>query len=409
MAIANLDIHDLRSDAANRGRARYGGIEEQSSRWAFEAGLPDPATFPIDDLVRLSERVLREDAAHALQYGERHDGIIVYGYDGLRDLLGERAQQTDGRAFDRSSVMLTHGGVQGLTLAIDAFIDPGDAMAAEAATWQTILVAARRAGAQLTPIPVDDDGMVVDYLERELARLRDEGTRLKVVYSCPTFHSPTGTCMSLERRRRLLELADEWDFMVLEDNVYGPLRFEGDPVPSLLSLDTSGRVLKVDAFTKIVAPALRLGWVTGHPSAVESLSAVRGDLGVSQWIARIMAEFIREGLLDPHLAMVNELYGRKRDAAVAALEAHCKPWVEFRVPQGGYFIWLELSERVDWQNVRREAYRRVVECRPGEQFFTEEDLGHQYLRIAFTMVPLEEIERGIAVLGEAIAASVREQ
>ena len=215
--------------------------------------------------------------------------------------------------------------------------------------------------------------------------------------------------MSVERRRRLLERADEWDFMVLEDNVYGPLRFEGEPLPSLLSPDSSGRVLKADTFTKIVAPALRLGWVTGHPDAVEALSAVRDDLGVSQWTARIMAEFMKEDLLEPHIAMVSDLYRRKRDATVAALDEHCKPWVEFRVPQGGYFIWLQLSDSVDWQNVRREAYRRGVECRPGKQFFTEGDEGHQYLRIAFTMAPIEEIERAIATLGEAIRASVREQ
>ena len=408
MTLANPDVEELRSDAAARGRARYWGIEAQTSRWAFEAGLPDPDTFPIDDLVRISEHVLRTDAEHALQYGARHDGIIVYGYEGLRDQIAERTLSKDGRTVDRRSVMLTHGGVQGLTLACDAFLNPGDIFAVEAATWQTVLVSGRRTGAQLAPISIDDDGMKVDYLESELKRLRDEeGKRVKLVYTCATFHSPTGTCMSVERRRRLLELAQEWNFVILEDNVYGDLRFEGEVLPSLFSLDDAGRVLKVDAFTKTVAPALRLGWVTGNPDLVDALLAVRGDLGVSQWIGRIMAQYMREGLLDPHIEEVSKLYGRKRDVVVKALEEHCAPYVSYRVPQGGYFIWLELDDRVDWQNVRREAYRRGVECRPGEQFFDDEREGLQYLRIAFTMVPLAELERGIEALGDAIKASVR--
>ena len=403
------ELDELRSDDSARSRVRYGHIQEQTSRWSFEAGLPDPTTFPIDDLARLSERVLRDDGTDGLQYGSRQDSSIVYGYEGLRDLLAERAGEKDGRDdLGRAGVMLTHGGVQGITLASDAFLNPGDGFAAEVAAWQTVLVAARKTGAILSPIPIDDDGMIVDALEEELRRVRDEGRQIKLVYSCATFHSPTGVCMSTDRRRRLLELADEWNFVILEDNVYGELRYDGEPLPSLLSLDQSGRVMKVDAFTKILAPALRLGWVSGNPALLEVLSSVRGDLGVSQWTARVMAEFMREGLLEPHIERVKELYRRKRDIVVDALERYCAPWVTWRVPDGGYFIWVELSDRVDWRQVRIEAYRRGVECRPGERFFDDERSGERFLRIAFTMVPIDELEPGIKVLGEAIQQSVTE-
>lgn len=407
MSISNAQVDELRSDAGHRSRARYLNIPPQTARWAFEAGLPDPATFPIDDLARISERVLRTDAAAALQYGERHDGSIVYGYEGLRDLIAERIARADGKRLGRAGVMLTNGAVHALTLALDAFLNPGDAVAMEVATWQTVQVAARKTGAELVALPMDDDGMRIDALESELERLRREGKRLKVVYTCATFHSPTGICLSIERRRRLLALARQWNFVVLEDNVYGELRYDGDPLPSLLGLDEDGRVLKVDAFSKTVAPALRLGWVSGNAELIEAVSSVRGDLGVSQWMARTMAGYLAEGLYEPHLQDVIALYRRKRDVAQEALEEHCRDWVTWRKPQGGYFFWLQLSDKLDWRKVRTEAYRRGVECRPGERFFLDERAGAEFLRLAFTMVPVEEIERGIAVLGEAMAQSVR--
>jgi 2-aminoadipate transaminase len=175
----------------------------------------------------------------------------------------------------------------------------------------------------------------------------------------------------------------------------------------LFSLDDTGLVLRIQSFSKILAPGLRLGWVTGHPEVVAALSSVRGDLGVSQWTARIMAAFIREGLLDPHIAMVNQLYREKRDLTAAALREHCGDYVRFDTPPGGFFFWAELSSEVDGAAVGERALADGVACRPGERFFGDSESGAQYLRIAFSQVSMEEIERGIAALGKAITASVR--
>ena len=391
---------------------RMGSFEfpaDLNIRWAFEAGLPDPATFPLADLERLTTSVLEEDAADALQYGSPGSNGIGWGYEVLRDRIAERTQRLEGRAIDRRNVMLTLGGVQAITLACHAFLDDGDLLAVEAPTWGYALMAAREAGAEALAIPMDADGMQIDVLEQELARLADEGKRLKMLYTIATFNTPTGWSLSLPRRRRLLELADRYGFIVLEDNVYGELRYDGETIPTLFALDDTGLVVKIDSFSKILAPALRLGWVSGEPDAMRALGAVKGDLGVSQWIARVVARFMDEGKLEPHVAMVNELYREKRDLAVEALQSSCGPWVNFDVPEGGFFLWVELSPDVDGEQVMRKALAEGVMCRPGERFFGESDADahKQWFRLAFIMVPKDELERGIAALGKAIADSAR--
>jgi 2-aminoadipate transaminase len=378
-------------------------------RWAFEAGLPDPATFPLDDLERLTADVLRDDAADALQYGSPGSNGINWGYEVLRDRIAERTQRLEGRDINRRNVMLTLGGVQAITLACRAFLDPGDVIAVEAPTWGAALSSAKQSGAEAVAIPMDRDGMQIDQLEPEIERLAREGRRLKMLYTIATFNTPTGWSMSLPRRRHLLDLAKQHNFVVLEDNVYGELRYDGDTIPTLFSLDDSGLVVKIDSFSKILAPALRLGWVSGDPEAMRALGSVRGDLGVSQWLARVVARFMEEDKLDPHVAMVNALYREKRDLAVRALRDQCGPWVDFDVPEGGFFLWIELSPDVDGEQVMQKAFAEGVMCRPGERFFgdSDADAHKQWFRLSFVMVAKDEIERGIAALGKAIADSAR--
>ena len=230
-----------------------------------------------------------------------------------------------------------------------------------------------------------------------------------MLYTIATFNTPTGWSLSLPRRRKLLELANRYGFIVLEDNVYGELRYEGETIPTLFSLDESGLVVKIDSFSKILAPALRLGWVSGDPEVMRAIGAVKGDLGVSQWLARVVTRFMDEDKLDPHVAMVNALYREKRDIAVQALRDQCGPWVTFDVPEGGFFIWIELSPDVDGDQVMQKAFAEGVVCRPGERFFgeTDADAHKQWFRLAFIMVPKDELERGITALGKAIADSAR--
>lgn len=403
----SVDHDALFSTIARNGFDFYmPAMPDMPSPLVFESGLPDPATFPVDDLARLYAEVLRDETAD-LQYGTPIEGDLSYGFVGLRRLLAERGRRIDGRAMDPSWVMLTNGGVHGISSAALAFLDPGDVAAVECPTWEFILQDVRNTGAEPVAIPLDEQGLRVDVLEDELRRLHAEHRRLKLLYTIPTFNVPTGVTTTLERRRRLIELAVEHNFVVVEDNVYGELRYEGEPVPSLFSLDEHGVVVKIESFSKTFVPGLRLGWVAAHPSAMAAVARVRRDIGVSQLNARVMARYLAEGRFDPHVEQVNHLYRAKRDAALAALEEHCSRWVRWNRPEGGYFLWLELDDAVDGQKVQAKAMAEGVMCRPGERFFGQTGEGAQQLRLAFTNPSIDAMGRAIAVLGRAASDSLR--
>jgi 2-aminoadipate transaminase len=405
--MTQLDVDRVLAAAARRTIAPWQSPPERAS-WLFEAGLPDPATFPVDDLVRLSAEVLHADAAGALQYGAARDAETTSGSVGLRDAVAARARRVEGLAIDHHHVMLTAGSASALALLFEAFVDPGDAVAVEVPTWNTNIATLARRGADTIPLPIaDDDGFSIDELEAVLDRLASEGRHLKLVYTIATFNTPSGVSLSLERRRRLVELARRWNFVVIEDNVYRELRYDGEHLPSLLALDPYGVVVRVDSFSKVVAPAMRLGWITAPPEILRVLNGMRGDLGVSQWTARIVERFVREGLLDRHIESVVSLYRAKRDAAERALHEHADPWVRWRTPEGGFFLWVELDQRVDPARVMAHALDEGVLCRTGERFFAGDPRGDQFFRLAFPAVPIPEIERGMAVLGRAVRASLR--
>jgi 2-aminoadipate transaminase len=374
--------------------------------WSFDSGRPDPATFPIDDMTRLNEFVLRTQTDGALQYGDGYDEMM-YGFPGLRDQLAERSQGDDGRDIDRTAVLLTSGAVQAISLALKAFVDPGDVIAVEAPTWGAVISTARGRGADVVAIPMDGEGLQVDLLEQELDRLDRQQRRFKLLYVIAAFNTPTGVSLSLERRHRLLDMAARRRFVVLEDNTYRDLRYDGPALPTLFGLDESGLVVQVGSFSKTMAPALRLGWATGHPDVIAALTGVRTDLGVSQWVARVMSEFLREGLFDAHLQSIRSFYRTKLTMTEAALHAHCDPWVSWVTPEGGFFLWVELDPRIDGKLVMRNALARGVLVRAGERFFGDPNHGRQQFRVSFGKLPIGGIQSGISRLGEAMTESRR--
>lgn len=402
--MTQFDLDRVLAEAARRSIAPY-QLPPPGASWLFEAGLPDPVTFPVDDLVRISSEVLRDDFAAALQYGAARDAETSSGWVGLRDALAERTHRREGIAVDRHNVMLTSGSAAALALIFEAFVDPGDAVAIEVPTWNTNIATLARRGADTIPLLIEDDeGFSIDALEASLERLAREGRTLKLVYTIATFNTPSGVSLSVERRLRLIDLAREWNFVIVEDNVYRELRYEGQHLPSLLALDRHGVVVRVDSLSKVLAPAMRIGWITGPTEVMGVLNGMRGDLGVSQWFARIAERFVREGSLDRHIESVVALYRAKRDAAERALHERCDPWVRWRTPDGGFFLWVELADGIDVRRVMAHALEEGVLCRTGERFF-DDARGNRFFRLAFPAVPIPEIERGMAVLGRAIRAA----
>jgi 2-aminoadipate transaminase len=410
-----IDHEALRSNLARSGPPLFFPDPPAPVTFNFDQGIAAEETFPVGELKELMGRVLDSDGERALEYisfeyDHGSDQIVyiasyielVLGYTGLREQVARWIARTQGTSdLVADGIILTSGSVQGIALAINAFLDPGDGALVESATFPYAMRFMEMAGATIRPVEIDREGIRIDALEARLRELQSAGVRPKLLYVIPTFQLPTGAVLPEDRRRALLEVAERWNLVVLEDAIYQELRFEGERVPSLLSLDRSGLVVQAHGFSKILAPALRLGWISGQPNMIEALASVRQDLGVSQWLCRMMAIYLAEDRLDAHIERANSVYRRKRDVAATMVRECCGDAVQFEVPQGGFYLWIKLADDVDWEKAQHAAAMGGVFCRPGERFMVGEQ-GQQYLRLAFSHAPDHELQRGIRVLGEAI-------
>jgi 2-aminoadipate transaminase len=373
----------------------------------FDQGLPDPRLFPVEALEQCLVHVLRTDGDDALRYfGAGGASEMQFGALGLREQLAAWTGARDGSTRGADSVLLVNGSTDGLALAVRTFLAPGDGAVVEAATYHHVRRFMTSTGAALRTVPMDEHGMVVDALDDVLSSLRDDGHPPKVVYTIPTFHSPTGTVLPKDRRHALLELARRWGLVVIEDNCYYEFAYDEPPPRTLLALDDSGVVVQSDSFSKYIAPGLRMAWLASTPDRIEQLAATRQDFAVSRLVARALEHFMASGLLDPHLELLRDRYRTKRDLVVAALRQHCEPLVRFSVPTGGFFLWLEISPEVDWERARDAIAARGVAVRPSDGMLADDD-SRRFVRLACIQVPDDQIAPGIAALGAALAESRR--
>ena len=403
-----VSVEDLHSALSKSGPPLFFPEPEVPAVYNFDQGLAAPETFPREDLLRLGRRVLDRDGPEVLDYFDPKTGYeeLVMGYRGLRRHIAQRIERLQGRTIDPMGIILTSGSVQSISLAINGFVDRGDVVAVEGYSFPYALRYMEAAGADIRPLPIDLDGLDADAVEALVQDLERQGKRLKMVYTVPTFHCPTGTEMSVARRKKLVQLAQRHGFLILEDDVYSELRFAGERLPTLLSLDDSGLVIQCGSFSKNVAPGLRMGWMAGDPKAIAALAGVRQDLGVSQWVGRIMAEFLNDGLLDPHLERVNQVYKAKEEAASRTALEHFGSYARFTRPRGSFYLWVEIDERVDWARASAAAAQEGIFFRPGERFMGR-NTGPQFLRIAYSHVGIPVIEKGLARLGAILRACER--
>ncbi|TDD15092.1 PLP-dependent aminotransferase family protein [Nonomuraea diastatica] len=381
------------------------GMSSRQVRWPFDLGLPDAATFPRSAFLELAERTLAE-AEPSLFYGGPGRAGIARGHAGLRSALTERIGAAASSAPGIDGIMLTSGAAHAIELVWRALLRDGDVFVVEAPTWGASIRIGRALGAEPLAIPMDRDGMRIDVLERRLAGLKAAHRRCRLVYTIADYNTPTGWSLSLARRRRLLQLAVEYDFLVIEDRVYAELRYDGPVLPSMSTLEGSDRLITVGSFSKTLAPGLRCGWLSARPDLVDIVAGPREDLGSSQLTGRILEHFVRSGRYDQHLSQITHIYRSKRDTVVASLREHCGDTVRFDVPHGGMFLWIELAEQVKGELVMHHTAREGVLCKPGDSFFGDGGNHQQWFRMAFTMVSEPELVHGVRVLGEAIRRSM---
>lgn len=363
---------------------------------SFIYGLPDPATFPVQDLRRAAGAVLQERPELALQYAPEQ------GYGPLIDYLRGKLAREEDLALERPQIMLTGGSAQALDHLCTLFTRPGDIVLVEAPTYHETLQLFRDHGLQPQQVPTDHDGLLIDALAQRLEALARRGQRARFLYTIPNFQNPSGITLAARRRRPALELADRHGLLVLEDDVYRDLCYEGQVPPSLFALDAGHRVLRIGSFSKILAPGVRMGWLMGPTGLIERLigSGLRCmSGGANPLMANILATYCQEGLLEPHIARLRQIYRERRDAMLSALESHMPAGATWTRPGGGFFIWLSLPERLRAAEVAARARESRLLVPVGDPFFAETPSG-QCLRLAFSFVTPDRIEEGIETLGK---------
>lgn len=377
-------------------------LVETSDVISLAGGLPAPETFPVDIIKEITMEALSKHADKALQYG------TTKGFTPLRLALARWMEKRYGIPMSKVEVMIVAGSQQALDLIGRVFIDPGDIVVVEAPTYLAALNAFKFYEPEFVSIPMDDDGMKVDLLEEKLKKLKAEGKRVKFVYTVSTFQNPAGVTMSLERRKHLIELASEYDFLIVEDNPYSELRYSGEPIPPIKHFDDEGRVIYLGTFSKIFAPGFRLGWVSAHPHFIRKMEIAKQavDLCANPFGQVIAWKYVEDGHLDRHIPRVIEFYKPRRDAMLEALEEYMPEGVRWTKPDGGMFIWVTLPEGIDTKLMMEKAVAKGVAYVPGEAFFAHRDVKNT-MRLNFTYVPEEKIREGVRRLAEVIEEEMK--
>ncbi len=379
-------------------------LAEHSDIISFAGGFPGVDSFPVPEVAQALQRLLQNESSVALQYGPTE------GFRELREWIA-REMTAEGVPTDPDGVLITTGSQQALDLISKAFLDPGDVVVVEKPGYVGGLGAARNYEARFLGISLDEEGLDTTELAAALAaRSQSPDARVKFAYVVPNFQNPAGVTLSEQRRRHLLELATAHDFLVIEDNPYGLLRYEGKACPHIKALDREGRVLYLGSFSKVFVPGIRVGWVVADPAVVRSLTIAKQatDLCGSSLGQRLALACVREGFLEGHLTRLIELYRRKRDVALAAMQRYFPPGVRWNRPQGGFFIWIELPEGLDARELLPRAIteeRVAYVC--GSAFYTDGG-GRRTIRLAFSQPTVEEIEEGIRRLGRLFTRACEE-
>jgi 2-aminoadipate transaminase len=370
---------------------------------SFAGGMPAPEIFPVEEFKEACIRVLDEHGSEALQYG------TTDGYLPLREMISRHTNQY-GIKVTADNIMITNGSQQALDLLGKIFINPGDRVLVESPTYLGALQAWNTYNAQYVTVPSDDDGIQIDKLEMALR------TGPKFMYVLPNFQNPTGVTLPLERRERLVELADRYGVPIIEDDPYGQLRFEGKHIPTVEYLDDQlhgngtsyhGNVIYLSTFSKILAPGIRLAWVVATPEIIQKLVTAKqgADLHTSTFNQIVVYEVSRKGFLDEHIKRINSVYKERRDIMLEELEKNMPEGVKWTKPLGGLFLWVSLPEICNSKELLIKAVEKKVAFVPGESFYPNGG-GLNTMRLNFSNAQPDMIRIGIRRLAETIKESI---
>lgn len=364
---------------------------------SLAGGLPNTESFPAKTLAKVTHGIAMDSCAAALQYGPTE------GFDETKENI-VKVMAEENTVADISNIIITTGGQQGIDLVARILVDPGDPVIAEAPTYPGAIPSFCGFEADVTQVPMDNDGIRTDLLRKELDRMLKEGARPKFIYVIPNFHNPAGVSLNLERRQELVALAKEHQLIIVEDNPYGQLRFEGEPLPTLYSLDDDNNVIYLGTFSKIISPGIRLGWMVAPTPLLQkfNLGKQAADLCPSTLAQKVVNRYFDEFRWQDYVEEVTGVYHSRRDAMLAALEEHFPEEASWTRPEGGFYIWVTLPEYLDTTDLLALAIEEEkVAFVPGAGSYVKSG-GTNNLRLAFCAVPEEKIEDGIMRLAKVI-------
>jgi 2-aminoadipate transaminase len=385
-------------EGVQAGGLRPEPVEGPSGAIPFVYGHPDPDLLPVEKIIIATERALRARGRLALQYGPEQ------GYGPLLDYLIGKVERDEGLRISRANIMLCAGAAQGLDTAARLFTHPGDVVLVEAPSYHEAIATLRDHPVELRQVPMDEQGLAVEALAKRLEVLSQAGRRVAFLYTIPTFQNPGGITLTAERRESLVELAAERGLLLVEDDVYRDLCYEGRVPPSLFELARGQRVIRLGSFSKILAAGLRLGWIMAEPEVIRQIvgCGLKGNEGgANPFVAHVVAAFCKEGWLEPHIARLVARYRARRDTLLAALEQEMPDGVRWTRPAGGFFLWLTLPEPLEAEAVLAAATEQGVLFAPGVRFFAEGG-GRRNLRLPFSFLSEAQMAEGVRILAEVI-------
>lgn len=360
---------------------------------SFAGGLPAPELFPTEQLEIIGRRVLREDGRAALQYSSTE------GYAPLREIIAKQRMPIPGIKATMDNIMITSGSQQGLEFSAKIFIDKGDIIICESPSYLGAINAFKAYQPQFVEIPMDEDGMIVTELEKALK----EHSNARMIYTIPDFQNPSGKTMSIDRRKRVAELAKLYNIPVIEDCPYGELVFEGKPNPSIKSFDKDGYVIYLGTFSKTFCPGLRIGWVCAEPEILQKYIIVKqgADLQCSSIAQRETALYMQTYDLNDHISKIISIYRTRRDIMLDSIEKYFPSDLSFARPKGGLFTWVELREDLNAAEILKDALEEKVAFVPGSSFFANGGKENHF-RLNYSCMSEDLILEGIKRLGNVL-------
>ncbi len=366
-------------------------------------GHPDPDTLLTPELRDAMQRVISSPQAYtALQYGAEQ------GTQSLINVLVEKINREQGLSLQPGNLMVIAGSTHGVDMLARLYARPGGVVLVEAPTYVDAIHVFRDHHVELCSIPMDENGLIPSELEKHVVQLHSSGKFPSILYTIPNFHNPTGSTLSKARRLEIIKLAQQYGLLIVEDDVYRDLSFEGAVPASFYALANGQQVFSIGSFSKTLAPGLRLGWLVGSEEAIQNCvncGTTQMGGGANPFVAYMVAEYCQSGSLEKHVLQLQSLYKMRRDVALTALGKYMPSDVRWTHPSGGFFIWLSLPENVFAQDVKRLALQEGVLVSAGEGFFVNPADGEHKLRLAFSCAAPDDIDAGIRILAQVIESA----